>query len=269
MKQYIREGYERGGVITISWHLNNPLTGGTAWQPAPGTVASILPGGEKNALYRSWLDRVAAFLGDLKGSHGEAIPIILRLFHEINGNWFWWGGQHSTPDDLKQLWHFTIAYLRDGKRLHNLLYAYNTDRFSSKEDYLEKYPGDEWVDVLGFDIYQTGNIRESHRFRVELEKTLSLLESIAGEKNKIAALTEFGFNGLSDSAWWTGTFAPALHDHRISYVMAWRNAGQKDSGQPEFYVPYKGQASAEDFMRFYKDDRTLFLRDVAKEKLYQ
>ena len=25
MKKFIREGYERGGVITISWHLNNPL----------------------------------------------------------------------------------------------------------------------------------------------------------------------------------------------------------------------------------------------------
>jgi hypothetical protein len=33
MKQFIREGYERGGVITISWHLNNPLTGKSAWDP--------------------------------------------------------------------------------------------------------------------------------------------------------------------------------------------------------------------------------------------
>src|SRR5688572_5287897 len=45
MQEFIRQGYERGGVITISWHLNNPLTGKTAWNPEPGTVASILPGG--------------------------------------------------------------------------------------------------------------------------------------------------------------------------------------------------------------------------------
>ena len=51
MKELISAAYERGGVITISWHLNNPLTGKSAWDPAPGTVASILPGGEKNDIY--------------------------------------------------------------------------------------------------------------------------------------------------------------------------------------------------------------------------
>ncbi len=47
MRNYIKTVYERGGVITLSWHLNNPLTGKTAWDPAEGTVASIFPGGEK------------------------------------------------------------------------------------------------------------------------------------------------------------------------------------------------------------------------------
>src|ERR1700748_1084331 len=59
IKEFIREAYDRGGVITISWHLNNPLTGKTAWDPAPGSVASILPGGAKNELYKSWLDKGA------------------------------------------------------------------------------------------------------------------------------------------------------------------------------------------------------------------
>src|SRR5215216_7568366 len=41
MKEFIQKAYSWGGVITISWHLNNPLTGKTAWDPTPGTVASI------------------------------------------------------------------------------------------------------------------------------------------------------------------------------------------------------------------------------------
>jgi len=266
MKGFIREAYDRGGVITISWHLNNPLTGGSAWQPAPGTVASILPGGEKNALYKNWLDKVASFLADLKGKKGEPIPVILRLFHELNGNWFWWGGKNCTPDELKQLWRFTVGYLRDEKGLHNLLYAYNTDRFSSEEAWLEKYPGDEWVDVAGFDIYQRG---PSVEFRQEFGKTLGLLEKIAASRNKIPALTEFGFNGLPDSSWWTQTFLKALEGHQLAYVMAWRNAGNKKDGSHEFYVPYKGQGSAADFIEFYKDGRTLFQKDVTKEKIYQ
>ncbi len=268
MKQFIREGYARGGVITISWHLNNPLTGGVAWQPAPGTVASILPGGEKNALYRSWLDKVAAFLQDLKGEHGEYIPVILRLFHELNGSWFWWGGKNCSPDELKQLWHFTVHYLRDEKKIHHLLYAYNTDRFSSEEAYLERYPGDEWVDITGFDIYQANNIAKSGDFQQEFDKTLTLLEKIALARNKIPALTEFGYNGLADSSWWTSTFLQTLRGHKIAYAMAWRNAGYKKDGSYEFYVPYKGQSSSDDFVKFYKDSRTLFQRDAWKEKLY-
>src|SRR5690242_6908752 len=97
MQQLIRKGYERGGLITISWHLNNPLTGKTAWDPAEGTVASILPGGSKHDLYKSWLDKIALFLNGLKGSRGEMIPVLFRPFHELNGNWFWWGGKNCTP----------------------------------------------------------------------------------------------------------------------------------------------------------------------------
>ena len=92
----------------------------------------------------------------MKGKHGEFIPVIFRPFHELNGNWFWWGGKNCTPDELKQLYQFTETYLRDKKNVHNLLYAYNTDKFSSKEEYL-KVSGDEWVDIIGFDIYQGYN----------------------------------------------------------------------------------------------------------------
>ena len=138
MKQLIKQGYERGGVITISWHLNNPLTGKTAWNPEVGTVASILPGGSKHEFFKTWLDKVAVFMNDLKGNHGEFIPVIFRPYHELNGNWFWWGGKNCTPDEFKKLWTFTVSYLRDEKKLHHLLYAYNTDRYASKEDYLQK-----------------------------------------------------------------------------------------------------------------------------------
>jgi len=266
MRSYIREAYRRGGVITISWHLNNPLTGGTAWQPAPGTVASILPGGERNTLYKTWLDKVAAYLQSLKDEHDRPIPVILRLFHELNGSWFWWGGRNCTPGELKELWHFTVAYLRDEKGLHNLLFAFNTDRFASKEAYLERYPGDEWVDITGFDIYQRGG---NAAFLEEFKRTLTLLEEIAGERHKIPALTEFGYNGLPDSAWWTSVLSPALQDHHLAYIMAWRNAGRNQQGQSEFYVPYKGQSSAGDFIKFYKDKKTLFQKDIAGGKLYR
>jgi hypothetical protein len=266
MKHFITTAYARGGVNTISWHLNNPLTGKTAWEPAPGTVASILPGGEKNDLYKSWLDKVAVFLSSLKGNKGELIPVIFRPFHELNGNWFWWGGKNCTDEEFKKLWIFTIDYLRNVKNLHNLLVAYNTDRYSSRDEYLAKYPGDEWVDLIGFDIYQRNSSNE--KFIQDIGKMLSTLEEIANEKNKIPALTEFGGN-IADTSWWTDTFLAGLHSHKISYVLGWRNAGKHSNGQVEYYVPYDGHISAADFIKFYKTPATLFQKDISALKLYR
>jgi hypothetical protein len=266
MQQLIKQGYERGGVITISWHLNNPLTGKSAWDAVDGTVASIIPGGSKHELYKSWLDKIAVFMNGLKGHKGEMIPVIFRPFHELNGDWFWWGGKHCTPEEFKKLWIFTVQYLQDIKNLHHLLYAYNTDRFSSREEYLVKYPGDEWVDVIGFDIYQQNN--SNQKFIEDAGRMLTTLTTIAAEKKKLPALTEFG-GDMSDSSWWTGTLLKGIGDNKISFILGWRNAGRPPGGGLEGFVPYKGHKSTADFIKFYNDPKTLFQKDVSKEKLYQ
>ncbi len=270
MKDYIQQAYDKGSVITISWHLNNPLTGKSAWEPAPGTIAAVLPGGSKHELYKSWLDKVAAFFESVKGKNGEQIPIIFRPFHELNGSWFWWGGRNASPQDLISLYRFTVTYFRDVKNIHHLLYAYNTDRFATQQEYLEKYPGDDYVDVLGFDIYQKGDILSNDKFIAETERSLRDIESIAASKNKIAALTEFGYNKLPDSTWWTNVFYKALEHHHIAYALAWRNAGYKEREKTyEYYVPFKGDKSETDFVKFYNMDRSFFGKEIAKEKLYK
>ncbi|MEO6316640.1 MAG: glycosyl hydrolase [Chitinophagaceae bacterium] len=266
MKHFIATAYNRGGVITISWHFTNALTGKSAWDTTHGAVAAILPGGEKNGLYKSWLDKIAAFMLDLKGSNGEAIPVIFRPFHELNGSWFWWGKNQCTPEEIKNLYRFTVAYLRDTKQVHHLLYAFNTDRFSSEGEYLERFPGKEWVDIIGFDIYQRG--KDNQQFIHDLDHMLTVLEKLAAEYNKIPALTEFGYGSLPDSTWWTQVLLPAIGTHKIAYALAWRNAGKSPRGNYEYYVPFKGEASAPDFLKFYNDKRTLFQKGVTKERLY-
>lgn len=268
-KEYIEQAYNNGSVITISWHLNNPLTGKTAWDPAPGTVAAALPAGTANILFNTWLDKVAVFMQSLKGKNGEAIPIVFRPFHELNGSWFWWGKKNCTADEIKSLFRYEEHYLCDIKNVHNLLFAYNTDRFATKEEYLDRYPGDDYVDVLGFDIYQKGGVGSNAAFITELDKTLTTLEQIATEHHKIPALTEFGYNEVPDSTWWTNVLWKGLQNHKISYALGWRNAGKKNDNSMEYWVPFKGQISEKDFVDFYNLDKTLFLKEVAKEKLYR
>jgi hypothetical protein len=205
-------------------------------------------------------------MNGLTGSKGEMIPVIFRPFHELNGNWFWWGGKNCPADEFKKLWVFTVQYLRDVKNLHHLLYAYNTDRFASSEEYLAKYPGDEWVDVIGFDIYQRNSANE--KFIEDIGQMLTTLTNIAAEKNKLPAITEFGGN-MADSVWWTETLLKGIEGYKISYILGWRNAGKKPGGRFEGYVPYKDHTSTTDFVNFYNKEKTFFQKDVTKEKLYQ
>lgn len=266
MQQLIQTAYRRGGVITISWHLNNPFTGKSAWEAAPGTVAAILPGGTQHQVFAAWLDKVAHFMQGLKGKRGEYIPVIFRPFHELNGNWFWWGGNNCTSEEFKALWRFTVSYLKDVKQLHHLLYAYNTDRFANQAAYMDKYPGDDYVDIMGFDIYQRNSSNE--RFAADADTMLTHLEAMAAQHNKLPALTEFGGNN-NDSLWWTGTLLPLLAKHQLAYALAWRNAGAKPDGEFEYYVPYRGHPAAGNFIDFYNSDKTFFQKDVRKKQLYK
>ena len=93
---------------------------------------------------------------------------------------------------------------------------------------------------------------------------LTMLEEIAREKNKIPALTEFGYAQVPDSTWWTNVLLKALEPHKISYALAWRNAGYKSSGEVEYYLPFKGQVSEKDFIKFYNNPKTLFQKDSNK-----
>ncbi len=258
MRRWIEEGYARGGVITLSWHLNNPVSGGMAWDTMPA-VAAVLPGGPKNGEYRVWLDRLAAFIGSLRGPSGEPIPIVFRPYHEMSGSWFWWGARHCTPEQYRTLWRFTVQYLRDARGLHNLLYAYSPDVFDSKEQYLARYPGDAWVDVLGFDDYQS--IR-SLAGRPALVRRLRDVVELAEARGKVPALTETGLVTIPDSTWWTGTLLAALKSdavgRRVAWVLVWRNANQEKDRPGHYYAPYPGQASAADFVRFKEDPLILF-----------
>ncbi len=68
MKHWIKEVYKRGGVNTISWHMDNPATGGDSWDKTTA-IFTILPGGEKHDFYKQRLDLFADFLNDLKTVH--------------------------------------------------------------------------------------------------------------------------------------------------------------------------------------------------------
>lgn len=269
MRGFIKDGYERGGVITISWHADNPVNGGSAWDTTTGAVKQILPGGEKHVLFNSWLNRVAAFLGSLKGSNGEAVPVLYRPFHELEGNWFWWGKRFCTPDEMKEIWRYTVHYLRDVKGLHNLLYVFNTNDFNSEADFLERYPGDEYVDILSFDNYQYKDPATDSSYFKEQRNRFAILNKLAKGRDKIPTFAETGYEATPYATWFTDVVWKASEGYDLSYILFWRNHGLQQNGTWHYYVPRKEDAAAKDFKKLYDFSNSLFEKDVAKEKLYQ
>ncbi len=272
MKQFIRDAYAQGALVTISWHANNPLTGKNAWDPQPGTVASILKGGPKHTLFISWLNKVADFLGDLKDDKGVPVPVLFRPWHELTGNWFWWCGNVCTPDEFKQLWTLTYDHLVVKRKLNNLLWVYNTADFNSTAQFLERYPGNHLADIISFDAYRHEQQVSSGRneFVQQVDNKLTLLNILADSLHKIPAFAETGFEAIPVADWWTRELLPLLKKHKVSYVLLWRNAGKMpDKEKMHYYIPFEGDVSAEDFKKFVADPKIWLSRDVKAAGLYQ
>jgi mannan endo-1,4-beta-mannosidase len=256
IRKGIRKASQLGAINTLSWHFRNVLTGGTAWDvSSKKTVASMLPGGEKHQLYLQYLDKLAAFMLSLKTEKGTFIPVFFRPFHEHTGSWFWWGKNLCTVDEYKSLWRFTVNYLRNEKNIHHLLYAYSTDRFTTEAEYLERYPGDDLIDLVAFDLYDRGP-----DYPATLSNCARLVSKIAAEKKKIGAVSEAGGPIARNAEWWTKTLLESLRPYNLSYVLVWRNAFNRPPH--EAFGPYKGCPSEQDFVKFYSDPKTLFLKDI-------
>jgi mannan endo-1,4-beta-mannosidase len=264
-RAFAQQVYAQGGLNTYSWHLNNPLDPKkTSWDKQDSTIRHLFDDRKALKRYRSWLNKVAAYMKSLKGANGEAIPVIFRPFHEHTGSWFWWGKNHCSPQEYVRLWRYTVDHLRKRKGVHNLLYAYSTDRFTSREDYLERYPGDEYVDIVGFDIYHRPASDTTKRFIPETRRMVETLRSIGQEKGKPYAITETGLDRVSLADWWTSVLLPVVQDAGLSYVLVWRNAGEK-----QYFAPFRGQASADDFRRFYESPQLIFGQKATAEALYK
>lgn len=259
------EAYNRGAVITMCWHTDNPLNGETAWvdttKAIGNTVKELLPGGKAHEAYKNKLKLIAGMAHAVKGSDGKPVPVIFRPFHEMEGSWFWWGRPYRTKEEFITLWQFTVNYLRDSLQVHNFLYAFSTDcKFSTPEEYLRDYPGDKYVDVLGMDDYWDFRPDGANNPALAAKK-VKIVSDLAQEKGKIAAMTETGLESITDSTFFSKTLLPVLRykDSKLAYVMLWRNDNHM---QHHFYAPFPGHNSVPDFLKFYNEEYTLFENDL-------
>lgn len=283
-----KKAYEGGSIISLSCHMPNftnaKITAtGDAKHPYDFSKCDfseskdltpcadyILEGGEYNPQYNAYLDIIAEYALALQD---KKVPILFRPFHENSGGWFWWGTSTSA-DSYRAIWRYMVNYLQ-AKGVHNLLYVYSPNGpIDNESDYLSRYPGDAYVDVLGFDYYDdyadvskyTGDT-----YFEALAKSCDVVAGLADKKAKIPAIAETGIritgagkdslmvsgNPTKDKDWYNQVVNTAV-EHDIPYFLLWANFDSEN-----FFVPYKysdtmGQEMINDFIKAYNNDHSIF-----------
>lgn len=276
IREQIQASYQRGAITTLSWHMRDLITAGSAWDKS-ASVAKLVPGGVAHHKLKEALDRFVEFNRSLKVETSEgrtvAVPILFRPWHEHNGDWFWWGkGPGRTSEhDFINLWRFTVDYLRHHKHQNNLIFVFSPDRSRMEleqlpQSYFYGYPGDDYVDVIGLDNYWDLGHKDNPASVAQKQSNfitgLSAIGRIAKAKNKVAALTEGGQETVSQPHFWTEVVLNGLranNDSRgVAYLMVWRNANREREQRDHYFAPYKGHSSEKDFLEFYHHPATLF-----------
>ena len=141
--------WEQGGIPTIMWHWGAP-TVGEGYENSQEEIdveAALTPGTSEHEAMMDDLDRIADYLEELRDAN---IPILWRPFHEFDGEWFWWG--MDGPELFVELWQFMFDYYVNERDLNNLIWVLCHSSHVSEE----WYPGDEYVDLSGADMYDVG-----------------------------------------------------------------------------------------------------------------
>ena len=156
--------HQKGAIITLMWHAVPPTTDDifTTWQGEYGVQSKLTDkqwndlltdGTEINTHWKAQVDVIAFFLKQLQA---EKIPVIWRPYHEMNGNWFWWGARPGE-NGYKKLYRMLYDRLTNYHHINNLLWVFNANELNSQnvKEYDGYYPGHDVVDILATDIYNS------------------------------------------------------------------------------------------------------------------
>ncbi len=268
----IREGYVEGKSPAVAKYNYKEYTPNKC---EGRVVQEVMPGGKANDAFVRYLDIIAEFARLVEK------PFFFRPLHENTGSWFWWGADHCTPEEYKALWKYIADYLKNEKGIHNLLYAYSPgSENNDAAEYGIRYPGDDYVDLVGVDMYDPyTEDGKGDEFFEKFRQQLSILDEFSKAHGRLMAVTETGLaskrpdpdchasamhiTGNLNNHWHSDVLE-AASDSRVSYFLLWANFHQHGT----YYTPFVekinpdgslyGHEALDDFIRYYNDDRSIF-----------
>ena len=105
---------------------------------------AVTPGTWANRFMKADLAKIVPYLLQLQNAN---IPVLWRPLHEAAGKWFWWG--NGSAENYRKLWQIMFDYFKE-QGVNNLIWVWTSEKNDA-----EWYPGDEYVDIVGTDMYGT------------------------------------------------------------------------------------------------------------------
>ncbi|MDF1548544.1 MAG: glycosyl hydrolase [Bacteroidales bacterium] len=172
--------WSNNGLVTLTWHWRDPLTKSGAFYTNETSFDVSKVSDPASAEYAAMIEDIDTIAGYLREFRDAKIPVLWRPLHEAAGGWFWWGAKGAAP--CKALWQLMFDRLVNHHGLNNLIWVWTTNTSS---DALDWYPGDNYVDIIGMDIYPGENQHGSQY--IEFDKVKEIFQA-----KKIITLSECG-----------------------------------------------------------------------------
>ena len=240
--------WENGGIVTFCWHWNAPskyLTG--QWYSGFYTDSTnidlkAIMDGEDEEGYELLMQDIDAIAEQLKILQDAGVPILWRPLHEASGGWFWWG--NAGAEAYKQLYVLLYDKLTNEYGLNNLIWLWNGQDAAW-------YPGDEYVDIIGEDIYPG-----EHVYTSQVNKYMEAVKCT--DPPKMVVLSE---NGC--------VFDPDLAIRDGAMWGFWCTWGGEFTAKNTAIYTYSDQYTEEEALkRFYENDAVITLEDIPDLKTY-
>jgi Glycosyl hydrolase family 26 len=140
--------WQANGLCMFGYHMGAPSTAdgytGSMTAVSGGIDSVLTPGTPNNTVFNQRLDNVVNQVAQVQSGKGV---VILRLFHEAGGTWFWWSKESGAQ--YVRLWEYAFNYITNTKGMTGILWLLPYDGTPQASF----YPGAKYVDLAGADTY--------------------------------------------------------------------------------------------------------------------
>jgi mannan endo-1,4-beta-mannosidase len=142
--------WDKNGIPVLIWHWRDPsrLTEEFYSNKTSFDISKV--NDTASAEYKAMMKDIDFVASLLKKLQDQKVPVIWRPLHEAAGGWFWWGAKGAAP--CKKLYQLMYDRLTNFHNLRNLIWVWTREPNDQAW-----YPGDEYVDIVGRDIYRQGD----------------------------------------------------------------------------------------------------------------